>query len=268
MYPKLVDIGSWFLPSYGVLVAIAFLVAIWFTTRLAKRAGLNPEKVTNLAVYCAISGMLGAKLFMFLFDWRTYLLHPGEIFTRETLQAAGVFQGGLILAVITAVVYMRRNGLPGLQTADVFAPGIAIGHGIGRLGCFAAGCCWGKECSLPWAVTFTRPDANALTGVPLGVPLHPTQLYEAGAEVFIFAFLWSYIHRNHKQGSVIGWYMVLYSSVRFLVEFVRNHEQDLVLGLSLTQWISLATLLVGLWLVFRTQSTAPAIPEQAQPSVV
>lgn len=268
MFPKLIDLGGWFLPSYGVLVAIAFLVAIWLTTRLAVRCGLNAEKVTNLAVYCAIAGMLGAKLFMFLFDWRTYLLHPSEIFTRETLQAAGVFQGGLILAVLTAFVYMRRNGLPGLRTADVFAPGIAIGHGIGRLGCFAAGCCWGKECHLPWAVIFTRQDANDLTGVPLRVPLHPTQIYEAIAEALIFAFLLRYISREHKEGSVIGWYMVLYSFVRFCVEFVRNHEQDLVAGLSLTQWISLATLGIGLWLILRREAAITALPVHVRPKAV
>jgi phosphatidylglycerol:prolipoprotein diacylglycerol transferase len=89
--------------------------------------------------------------------------------------------------------------------------------------------------------------------VPLNVPLHPTQLYEAAAEVVIFGILWHYIHRPHRSGSIIGWYMVLYSSVRFMVEFVRNHEQALIAGLSLTQWISLGTLLAGSWLLFRKQ---------------
>lgn len=251
MFPKLISIGSFFLPTYGVLVAIAFLTAIYLTGRLARRAGLESEKVTNLAVYCAIAGMVGAKLFMFLFDWKAYASNPSDIFSFSTLQAAGVYQGGLLLAVLTAVLYMRREHLPGLVTTDVFAPGIAIGHAIGRLGCFAAGCCWGKECHLPWAVTFTNPDAHQLTDVPLNLPLHPTQLYESMSEVAIFFFLWWYIHREHRAGTVIGWYMVLYSSVRFLVEFVRNHEQSLVAGLSLTQWISLGTLLAGLFLLLR-----------------
>src|SRR3954466_5179211 len=158
MFPKLISIGTFFLPTYGVLVAIAFLTAIYLTTRLARRAGLETEKVTNLAVYCAIAGMVGAKLFMFLFDWKLYASNPSDIFSFSTLQAAGVYQGGLLLAILTAVLYMRKEHLPGLATTDVFAPGVAIGHGIGRLGCFAAGCCWGKECHLPWAVTFTNPD--------------------------------------------------------------------------------------------------------------
>ena len=117
-------------------------------------------------------------------------------------------------------------------------------------------------------MTFTRQDANALTGVPLGIPLHPTQIYESIAEVFIFAFLLWYIRREHKQGTVIGWYMVLYSAVRFCVEFVRNHEQDLVAGFSLTQWISLATLTLGLWLVLRRETAITAIPAQVRPNAV
>jgi len=258
MFPKLINTGTFFLPTYGVLVAIAFLVAIYITGRLAKRAGVNAERVTNLAVYCAIAGMIGAKLFMFLFDWQLYASNPSEIFAFSTLQAAGVYQGGLLLAVLTAVFYMRREHLPGLATADLFAPGIAVGHGIGRLGCMAAGCCWGKECHLPWAVTFTNTDAHQLTDVPLNVPLHPTQLYESISEFVIFGFLWWYIHRDHRSGTVIGWYMVLYSTVRFLVEFVRNHEQSLVAGLSLTQWISLGTLLIGFYLVFRQAAAVSA----------
>ena len=127
MLPKLIDTGGFFLPTYGVLVAIAFLVAIWLTGKLSAKVGLKSESVTNLAIYCALAGMAGAKLLMFLFDWRIYLLNPREIFTVATLQAAGVYQGGLVLAILFAFVYMRRHGLPGLLTADVFAPGLAIG---------------------------------------------------------------------------------------------------------------------------------------------
>jgi phosphatidylglycerol:prolipoprotein diacylglycerol transferase len=266
MLPKLFEHGTFFLPTYGVLVALAFLVAIWVTGRVARRSGLNVEKVTNLAIYCAIAGMVGAKLFMFLFDWKMYAADPSEIFTMSTLQAAGVYQGGLILALITAFWYMRHASLPALKTADAFAPGVAIGHAIGRLGCFAAGCCWGQECHLPWAVTFQKLDAYQLTGVPLGIPLHPTQLYESFSELVIFVFLWWYLHRTHREGTVIGWYLILSSVARFFVEFVRNHEQALIAGLSLTQWISFVTFAAGIWLVMRpgarTVVATPRIPSQ------
>lgn len=261
MLPKLIDFDGFFLPTYGVLVALGFLAGILITTRLAERVGLNKEKITNLAVYCAIAGMLGAKLFMFLFDWKMYAADPSQLFTFSTLQAAGVYQGGFLLAVITAIVYMRKVGLPGLLTMDVFAPGLALGHAIGRLGCFAAGCCWGAECSLPWAVTFRNPQANELTGVPLGIALHPTQLYESGAEMLIFGFLLWFFRRIPREGTVFGWYLVLYASVRFAVEFIRHHDQALVAGLSLTQWISLAMLIPGAWLLFRSPVTGRQSPD-------
>jgi phosphatidylglycerol:prolipoprotein diacylglycerol transferase len=106
-------------------------------------------------------------------------------------------------------------------------------------------------CHRPWAITFSSQDAHELTGVPLGVPLHPSQLYESIAEIAIFAFLWNRFNSRRFDGEIIGWYLVLYSAARFVVEFFRNHEQNLVGGLSLTQWISLATFIAGVWLVFR-----------------
>lgn len=249
MYPKLIEIGSFYLPTYGVLVALGFLAGLAVTVKLAKRAGLNPELITNLAVYVALSGMLGAKLLMIAFDWQQYGL--GRIFSFETLQAAGVFQGGLILALITAVFYMRGQGLPVLGTSDIFAPGVALGHAIGRLGCFAAGCCWGIECDLPWAVKFHDPVANALTNVPLEVGLHPTQLYESVAEAALFGVLFSLAKKPHAPGRIIGLYLLVSSAMRFGIEYLRVHQQPLTMGLSLTQWISLGLGLAGVALLAR-----------------
>jgi phosphatidylglycerol:prolipoprotein diacylglycerol transferase len=242
MYPKLFSIGSFFIPTYGVLVALGFLAGLMVTLRLAARAGLPSEKVTNLAVYCAIAGVLGAKLFMFLFDFSYYAQNPGEIFTLGTLQAAGVFHGGFLAALIVAALYMRQQKLPVLATMDIFAPGVAVGQAIGRLGCFAAGCCWGRECDLPWGVRF-RSDFAA--PVPLDKTLHPVQLYESAANFLLFALLYRLSDRPHRPGQIIGLYLICYSSIRFVIEFFRNHEQALVLGLSLTQWISLGLLMLG-----------------------
>jgi phosphatidylglycerol:prolipoprotein diacylglycerol transferase len=251
MLPKLFPIGSFYLPTYGVLVAVAFLVALWLTSRLAKEAGMNQEAVVNLGVYCALAGIVGAKLLMIVMD-SSYRSNPAEIFSLATLQSAGIFYGGLVAALITAYFYMRHHGLPVLKTADLFAPGLALGHGIGRLGCFAAGCCWGKPTHLPWAVTFTNPDARAV-GVPLGVPLHPTQLYESVAEFFISAVLFLFARRQPKQGAVIGGYLMLYGVVRFLVEFLREHDESNPLGgpFSMEQWISLILAACGAFLIFR-----------------
>jgi phosphatidylglycerol:prolipoprotein diacylglycerol transferase len=146
--------------------------------------------------------------------------------------------------------------MPGLLTADAFAPGIALGHAIGRLGCFSAGCCWGRRTGVPWAVTFTNSDANRMFGTPLGVPLHPTQLYECFAELCVFAFLLWRFRKAHRPGDIIGLYLIVSSILRFGIEFYRFHEQALVGGLSLTQWISLALIVAGaLVLVARPRQT-------------
>jgi phosphatidylglycerol:prolipoprotein diacylglycerol transferase len=245
MYPEIFHLS--YFPTYGALVAIAFLVALWIAGRLATRAGLNSDAVTNLGIYCALAAIAGAKVMMILVDLRYYMQHPGEIFSLATLRAGGVFYGGLIAALAVSWWYMRRTRLPLWKTADVFAPAIALGHGIGRLGCFSAGCCWGVRCNLPWAVTFTNPAAKDLVGVPLNVPLHPTQLYESFAEFLIFGILYWRIHKMHRPGAIISLYLILYSTVRFIVEFFRYHEQGNLWGgpLDTSQWISILLVLAG-----------------------
>ncbi len=263
MFPRLISIGSYSLPTYGVLIALAFVTALWITVRLGERTGLDKERLTNLGIYCALTGLLGAKILMILFDLPFFLSKPSEIFTLSTLQAAGVFQGGLVLAVAFAFFYTRRFGMSWLKTFDAFAPGIAIGHAIGRLGCLAAGCCWGKVCDRPWAITFTNPQTT--TGVPLFQPLHPTQLYEFACELAVFGFLYWRFGKPHRPGTIIGLYLMVSSVLRFVVEFYRYHEQALPFGLplSITQWISLALIVVGagiLWI-----SRTPAIQGGAGP---
>ncbi|HEY1214395.1 MAG TPA: prolipoprotein diacylglyceryl transferase [Bryobacteraceae bacterium] len=253
MYPKLISIGSFYIPTYGVLVALGFLAGLMIALRLARRSGLPADKIANLAVYCAIGGIAGAKLFMFFFDAPYYWAHPGEIFTLQTLQAAGVFHGGFIVALLVAIFYMIRQKLPVLPTMDAFAPGVIIGQAIGRLGCFAAGCCWGRECDLPWGVRF-RSDFAA--PVPLDKPLHPVQIYESVCDFAIFYILYRCFRRSHRPGQIIGLYLVLFSTVRFIFEFYRVHEQSLVGPFSLTQWIALALLLVGALMLWFTRGVA------------
>ena len=250
VFPKIISIGTFYLPTYGVLVALGFLAGLWVTVKLARRSGLNAELITNLAVYSALAGLLGAKILMLIFDWGAPDKPP--IFSLSTLQAAGVWQGGFILAVLVAFLYMRQNKLPLLTTFDVFAPGVALGHAIGRVGCFAAGCCWGNECTLPWAVTFHNPEAAELTGVPLGRPLHPSQLYEVLSELAVFAFLYWWFQKPHAPGKIIGGYLLLSSISRFGIEFTRFHEQGLHYGLSWTQWISVALAVAGMLLLARS----------------
>ena len=245
MFPRLFTIGNFSLPSYGLLVALGFLLGIWLTTRLARRVGLASETILNLGVFCALAGIVGAKVLMIVLS-PEYRAHPADIFTLATLQSAGIFYGGLVAALVAAIWYMRRHGLPVLLTADQFPPGVALGHGIGRLGCFAAGCCWGRPADVPWAVTFTDPHSVIATD-RLQVPLHPTQLYEALAEWIICGILILFLHRKHRNGQVLGLYLVLYGIARFVIEFYREHDASnpAGLGLSLEQWIAIALILVG-----------------------
>ena len=257
MFPKLLDFGGFFLPTYGVLVAAGFLAALWLTGRLAKRSGLDPEKVTNSGVYAALAGLAGAKLLMFALDFDYYRKNPGEMFSLATLQAGGVFFGGLIFALAMAFYWIRKQKLPLAATMDSFGPGLALGQAIGRLGCFAAGCCWGASCNRSWAVEFTNPEAHRLTGVPILEPLHPTQLYEAFLLAAVFATLYWRFGKPHKPGAIIGLYLVLASAQRFGVEFFRAHQQANYLNpLSNAQWISLGLAALGASLLVRGGRTA------------
>jgi phosphatidylglycerol:prolipoprotein diacylglycerol transferase len=214
------SLGPFTLHSYGFLLAIAFLVGLWVASRQARRAGLDPGRVTDMAVWVLIAGLVGAKLLLVLVDWRYFGGNPSQLLS--IFQSGGVFYGGLIGGALVAWWYARRHGLPGWRTADVLAPGVVLGQAIGRLGCFAAGCCWGKVCTLPWAVTFTDVYAARAVGTPLDTPLHPSQLYESLAAFLIFAFLLWLAPRKTFHGQVVLSYIALYSAVRFALEFLRG----------------------------------------------
>jgi phosphatidylglycerol:prolipoprotein diacylglycerol transferase len=242
MHPKLFQIGGFVQHTYGVLVATAFLLGLLVAVRLARRQGLDPDHAFNLGVYVALAAFLGAKLLLMVTDWGYYSRHPGEIFSLYSLKAGGVFYGGFLAALLFAVWYTRRHRMPYLKTADAFAPAVALGHAIGRLGCFSSGCCWGKPTALPWGVTFTDPYANEMFGVPLGIPLHPTQLYEAAAEALIFTFLMLRWKKRAFDGQIVAFYLALYGTARFLIEFVRDDpDRGFLFGglLSTSQFIAL-----------------------------
>jgi phosphatidylglycerol:prolipoprotein diacylglycerol transferase len=230
MYPRLLTVPSFdvlgftvpsfTLHTYGVLLAIAFLAGLWVASRQAKRAGLDSTRVTDMAVWVLIAGLVGAKALLVLLDWRYYTRSPREILS--IFQSGGVFYGGLIAGILVAWWYIRRHKLPGWQTADVLAPGVVLGQAIGRLGCFSAGCCWGKPADVPWAVTFTDIYASRQVGTPLDTPLHPTQLYESAAAFLIFLLLLWLAPRKRFAGQVVLAYVTLYSIVRFGIEFLRG----------------------------------------------
>jgi len=258
MYP-FIRIGQFYIPTYGLLVATAFLAGVWTIGRLSRRSGLNADKAMNLAIYAALIGIAGAKALMVAFDFKYYAANPGELFSLTTLQAGGIFFGGLVFALAYAVFYVKRNRMQALPVADVFAPAIALGHGIGRLGCFSAGCCYGTESHWPLSVIFTNPESHERFGTPLGVPLYPTQLMESFAEFAIFAFLYRRFGRRHGPGAIISLYLMLYPGVRFLVEFVRAHDSanPFYGPLVFEQWVALGLVALGAVVYARSRKAAP-----------
>jgi phosphatidylglycerol:prolipoprotein diacylglycerol transferase len=242
-------IGPLTLHSYGVLLALAFLAGLWVVSRQAKKAGLDATVVTDMAVYVLIGGLIGAKLLLLLVEWPYYSKHLGEIW--GLLQSGGVFYGGLLGAFPVAWWYARRHKLEGWKTADVLAPGVAIGQAIGRLGCFAAGCCYGRPADVPWAVTFHDVYATRQVGTPIDTPLHPTQLYESAATLAIFVFLKWLSGRKRFDGQVTLSYVFLYAAARFTIEFFRGDaSRGMVLGgwLSTSQFIAILMVLAVLFL--------------------
>src|SRR6266851_8651696 len=213
MYPRLFELGPITVYTYGVLLAAAYLFGLQLARVRARARGLDANRILDLGIYIIISALIGAKLLLLITDFRTFSANPRELLTLA--RSGGVFYGGLILAVVVALVYIRRIGLPLWTTCDVFAPGIALGHVIGRFGCLFAGCCYGKEAHVPWAITFTDPFAAANVGTPLGVRLHPTQLYEAGAELLILIVLLVSERKGRLFAGRTFWlYMLLYAVSR------------------------------------------------------
>jgi phosphatidylglycerol:prolipoprotein diacylglycerol transferase len=253
MLPELIHIGSFAVPTYGVLVAVGLILGLYVAARLGQHEGMDRDTLFNFGVYLALAGILGSKAALLIQERERYWSNPGQLFSLSTLQSGGIFYGGLILAILFAIWYTHRYRLSFLKLGDVFAPGVAIGHSLGRLGCFAAGCCWGEPTSQPWGVTFTDPHAHETVGVPLNVALHPTQLYEAAADLAIFLFLYSQFRKKQFDGQILGWYLFLYSIARFVIEIFRSHEIDAVLwqgGLSAAQGISVVLFGIGVWLLW------------------
>src|SRR2546422_491727 len=263
MYPRLFELGPITLYTYGVLLAAAYLIGLKLAMVRAKARGLDANRVLDLGIYIIISALVGAKLLLLVTDFRTFKADPHELLTLA--RSGGVFYGGLILAVVVALWYIRRVGLPLWTTCDVFAPGIALGHVVGRFGCLFAGCCYGKPTTKPWGITFTDPFAQSNVGTPLGVPLHPTQLYEAGAELLILIVLLVTERRGRPfPGRTFWLYMLLYSISRFIIEFFRGDERGTVFMFSTSQFISLllAPLAIAM-LVYLSRAKSPE-PKRAR----
>jgi phosphatidylglycerol---prolipoprotein diacylglyceryl transferase len=258
MHPILFEYGPIKLYSYGLFLALAFLSAIFIGSREARRLGLPVEKFFDLCFWVVVAALAGSRLLYVILDPRPYLEHPLQIFALWT---GGLdFQGGLFLALAAAVYYIRRHHLAWRPTLDALALGLPFGQFMGRIGCFMAGCCYGKPSNLPWAVTFTNPN----TLCPIKVPVHPTQLYEGFLDLGIFGLLFLFKGRKRYDGQMVLAYFSLAGLVRFFVEFFRSpldyRGPIIIWSMPLTQVIALGLFVVSgvllLWFGRRAAAAA------------
>jgi phosphatidylglycerol:prolipoprotein diacylglycerol transferase len=266
VFPRLFHIGNFNLPTYGLLVALGVLIGLWISVRNSEKQGINGDDAWNFGILVVLCGIIGAKILYIINDWSYYTAHPGEIFSLGTLQAGGVFSGGLIAALAAAAWYIRKHNMPALGTCDAFSPGLALGHAIGRVGCFAAGCCYGKPTHHFWGVTFTNPLARAWVGTPLNESLEPTQLFESAVELANFFILMWMLKRKKFDGQVFAAYLILYGVARYFLEFIRDDPgRGSVFGglMTGTQLISICLVITGSLIWYLRSSVPKPVPAQA-----
>ena len=262
MHPRLLTTPLFTVHTFGLLLACAYLTAFWWLMREGRRNRLDVDALASLGVWAIVGAIIGAKALMIVRDLPEYAAAPSELFSPSVITSAGDFYGGFIGALIASAIFFRRHPrLPFWRTADLCGPAIALGQAIGRIGCLMAGDDYGRPTQLPWAITFTDPDAERIGGAPLGVPLHPVQLYESIACLALFAVLVRLSRRKRFDGEVILAYTLLYAAARFVLEFFRGDaDRGFVFGglLSTSQFIAaiLGPSAFALWLVIRRRTPA------------
>ncbi len=262
MHPLLFEIplfGGLRIYTYGVLVALAFVLGIAWASREAKKSGISSDFVMDLAFYIVLSALIGSRILYIIVDWKRYVEHPLDVI--KIWEGGLVFYGGLIAATLTSLYYVRKKKLGFLQVADVFMPGVALGHAIGRLGCFAAGCCFGREAPGFFLSVVYPPSRYTLA--PTGIPLIPIQLFEAAAELAIFLVLIGVRRKKTFHGQVFLVYLILYSLGRATLETFRGDTVRgfLIPGLvSTSQFISGCLILVALFVYRALRKKSGRIP--------
>jgi len=256
MHPILIRIGPLAIPSYGAFFALGIVVGMLVLLRLTGKEKFERTTIIDLVFYTLLCGLLGAKLLLLITNLRHYLAHPAEL--KYLLVSGGTFYGGLICGGLSAFWLIRKHKLDFPRLADCLAPAVALAHFFGRVGCFLAGCCYGRPAeSFPLAATFTSTEAWQNTGCPLHVPLYPTQLFEAVANLLNFLFLFLLFRRRSYKGQVFAFYILNYSIIRFMLEYLRGDPdrgfifgglENPFLSISTSQFISLLGLVLAVFL--------------------
>jgi phosphatidylglycerol:prolipoprotein diacylglycerol transferase len=254
MHPRLISTSFFTIYTFGILLAASYLSAFGWMVRGARRAGLDPEALASLGIWAIVGALVGAKALLLFRSILDGSFAISDLWSMALVTSAGDFYGGFVGGLTaSAMFFWRHPNLPVWRAADVCAPAIALGQAIGRVGCFMAGDDYGRPAHLPWAVTFTDPEAERLGGTPLNVPLHPVQLYESAMCLALFVFLVWLTRRRHRDGDIIVAYTLLYAIARFGLEFFRGDaDRGFVFGglLSTSQFIGvvMAALAIGVWM--------------------
>ncbi|MFZ7110530.1 MAG: prolipoprotein diacylglyceryl transferase [Desulfatiglandales bacterium] len=248
MHPDLFNIGPLAFHTYGLFVCVGFITALLVTAKMAETSGTTPHQVLDMALLIVLCAIIGSRTMYILLNLTYYINNPLDMF--KFWEGGLGFSGGLVVSLLAITWYIKRHRLSFWGTADLWAPAAALGQGIGRIGCFMAGCCYGKSTDLPWGIIFSHPKSLA----PLHVPLHPTQIYSALTGFIIFLVLMWLRARKQFEGQVTLWFLILHSSARLLVERFRGDPRGMVPGtdMSVTQLVSLLILLssvLGLYLM-------------------
>ena len=241
MFPDLFSIGPLTIHTYGLFVAIGFAVAILVAIKVGKAQGIHPEQVMDMGFITILFAIIGSRLMYVIINFSYYKNHPMDIF--RIWQGGLIFSGGLITVFLAMGWYLKRHHLSFWKTGDLWAPSIAIGQSIGRIGCFMAGCCYGKPTEMKWEVVFTHPHSLA----PLNIPLHPTQLYSSFSGLIIFLVLLVLHAKKQFKGQVILWFLILHSTARLLIERFRGDDRGLIPGsdMSMTQLVTFLILIAS-----------------------
>lgn len=227
MHPILFQFGPLTLYSYGLMIAVGFVVAVGLASRRARALGLPADRIQTLGFVALVSGIVGGRLAYVLLNWEFYRSNLSEILRLD--HGGLVFYGGLALGLLGGFLYMRRAGLPLLKTVDLMVPPLVLAHALGRIGCFLNGCCYGTFTDLPWGAAFP----------PELLHRHPTQLYESAVLALFFLALKILERKNPRPGTALLTYGFLYGLWRFGIEFIRGDNPSVLWGLTVFQWVSI-----------------------------
>lgn len=254
MHPILVQFDSFEIRWYGIMVALAFLAGTWIGIKEAKRKGYDSELIYDLLFYVMIAGIFGARLYYVVASNPSYFIeHPSQILA--VWQGGLALHGGLLGGLLAGIVFCKKRGLGFWSFSDLLTPSIILGQAVGRGACTLNGCSFGKPARLPWAITFTDPNAQA----PHNIPLHPTQFYEMGTDFLIFLVLWKLRTRMRFEGQLFLLWAMTYAVARFLIEFFRGDSLLIAHWIPAPQVFSVALLIVAISLyLWRKPQSEPS----------